>query len=262
MVRIRVNTEDLKIKAKDFESAAEAFNRAGDEIASVAMSMPSYDGQLSGPARKVGYDIQSQARDLRSNLTDDAASLQRTAKAFEEVDNRAIEEFLQNQSSVLSAVLSTPTHPPRKGNAYLGYQDDGGDTVILCIYGKCRKVNRKGHEKEIEDFEQAVINYYNDVENMLEHAENLIAKGFGVIVASVTAGAPTAGWGALLADIAGYFLLKAELDALNADKELVEGDINDATFAWNKIFGENLETDDKQSPIDIWTRNSQDIYEP
>jgi uncharacterized protein YukE len=41
MVRIRVNTEELKSKAKDFESAADAFGRAGDEIAALAMTMPS-----------------------------------------------------------------------------------------------------------------------------------------------------------------------------------------------------------------------------
>jgi uncharacterized protein YukE len=32
MARIRVNTDDLKSKAKDFDSAADAFNQAGDDI--------------------------------------------------------------------------------------------------------------------------------------------------------------------------------------------------------------------------------------
>jgi hypothetical protein len=67
MARIRVDTEDLKAKAKDFESAAEAFARAGDDIAAAAMAMPSYDGQLSGPAPKAGYEIQRQDNRRDSN---------------------------------------------------------------------------------------------------------------------------------------------------------------------------------------------------
>jgi uncharacterized protein YukE len=79
MTRIRVNTEDLKAKAKDFESAADAFSRAGDDIAAAAAAMPSYDGQLSGPARKAGAEIQSQARDMKTTLTNDAIAAKRRA---------------------------------------------------------------------------------------------------------------------------------------------------------------------------------------
>jgi hypothetical protein len=79
MVRIRVDTEDLKRGAKDFESASDAFNKAGDDILSTAMSLPSYEGQLSGPARKAGYDIQSQSRDIKASLSSDAESLKTTA---------------------------------------------------------------------------------------------------------------------------------------------------------------------------------------
>jgi hypothetical protein len=95
MTRIRVNTEDLKNKAKDFESAADAFNRAGDEIAA-AMSMPSYDGQLSGPARKAGYEIQSQAREMKTALSANAESLKKAAQAFEEVDNQTADILGEN----------------------------------------------------------------------------------------------------------------------------------------------------------------------
>jgi uncharacterized protein YukE len=37
MTRIRVETEELKAKAKDFESAADSIKRAGDEILAAAM---------------------------------------------------------------------------------------------------------------------------------------------------------------------------------------------------------------------------------
>jgi len=102
MTRIRVNTEDLKNKAKDFDSAAEAFTRAGDDILAAAMAMPSYDGQLSGPARKAGYEIQKQARELSTALAGDAESLRKSAQAFEEVDNEVIGLLEQNQSMLCS----------------------------------------------------------------------------------------------------------------------------------------------------------------
>jgi hypothetical protein len=105
MARIRVNTDDLKTKAKDFDSAAEAFNRAGDDILAAAMAMPSYDGQLTTPARKAGYAIQTQARALGAALAGDAESLRKAAQDFENVDNQAIDSFTQNQEALLSDSL-------------------------------------------------------------------------------------------------------------------------------------------------------------
>jgi len=106
MARIRVNTEDLKNKAKDFDSAAEAFKRAGDDILAAAMAMPSYDGQLSGPARKMGYEFQKQARELSTALTGDADSLRKTAQSFEEVDNQTVEIIGENTALLASAPLA------------------------------------------------------------------------------------------------------------------------------------------------------------
>jgi type VII secretion effector (TIGR04197 family) len=119
MARIRVNTEDLRTKAKDFESAADAFSRAGDDIAAAAAAMPSYDGQLSGPARKAGYEIQSQARDMKAALSNDAQSLQKTAQAFEEVDNQTQREFLSAQIDIKDAPFSMAST-----NAGFGHPDD------------------------------------------------------------------------------------------------------------------------------------------
>jgi uncharacterized protein YukE len=100
MGRIRVNTDDLKTKAKDFDSAADAFNKAGDDILSVAISLPSYEGQLSGPARAAGYEIQSQSRDIKAILSGDAQSLQKTAQAFEAVDSQTVNQFGASQSEL------------------------------------------------------------------------------------------------------------------------------------------------------------------
>jgi uncharacterized protein YukE len=109
MARIRVNTEDLKNKAKDFDSAAEALKRAGDDILAAAMAMPSYDGQLSGPARKAGYEIQKQTRELSTALAGDAESLRKTAQAFGAVDNQTIELLDNNLASIK---MSTPLYSP------------------------------------------------------------------------------------------------------------------------------------------------------
>jgi hypothetical protein len=58
MTRTRVNTEDLKAQAKIFESSADAFRKAGEDILAVTLALLSYDGQLSGPARMAGYETQ------------------------------------------------------------------------------------------------------------------------------------------------------------------------------------------------------------
>jgi uncharacterized protein YukE len=103
MARIRVNTEDLKSKAKDFESAADAFNKAGDDILAAAMAMPSYDGQLSGPARKAGYELQAGCRDIKTRLSPNAESLRKTAQAFEEVDSQTQTGLLSAQNDIADA---------------------------------------------------------------------------------------------------------------------------------------------------------------
>jgi uncharacterized protein YukE len=141
MTRIRVNTDVLKTKAKDFETAADAFNRAGDDIAAAAAAMPSYDGQLSGPARLAGYEIQRQARDMKAALSSDAQSLQKAAQDFENVENQAENVFNQNQEILLAADASLDL-PAKGGDSYLGYQYLGGEPpiYILCMYGVCKKV--------------------------------------------------------------------------------------------------------------------------
>jgi hypothetical protein len=100
MTRIRVDTEELKRSAKEIASAADSIGKAGDEILSVAMSMPSYDGQLSGPARKAGYEIQSQHRDLDRCFRDDATYVVKAAEDFEGVDHRTVQDLDQSRKDI------------------------------------------------------------------------------------------------------------------------------------------------------------------
>ncbi len=100
MERIKVDTDLLKEKSKVFETSASVYAQSGKEILSFAASLPSYDGQLSGPARASALEINRQCQELHDCLLSDAQSLAKTAQAFEDVDNRAIDAFGASQASL------------------------------------------------------------------------------------------------------------------------------------------------------------------
>jgi hypothetical protein len=86
MARIRVDTNQLRSQAGSFESLAESIGHLGSDLYRLASSMPSYDGQLSGPARAAGLELQRQTQSHQRQFSDLHASLLRTAQAFEKVD--------------------------------------------------------------------------------------------------------------------------------------------------------------------------------
>jgi hypothetical protein len=51
MERIKVDTTILKEKSKVFKTSAGVYAQCGSEILNLVAGLPSYDGQLSGPAR-------------------------------------------------------------------------------------------------------------------------------------------------------------------------------------------------------------------
>jgi uncharacterized protein YukE len=146
MKRIRVDTDELKSKADVYEAAADILARAGDEVLAVALSMPSYEGRLSGPARAVGYEIQHQCRDAGGCLQRDAQALQTAARAFEEADRQSVETFAHFQS-ILSIqnpdapVLDSPGLSTRGGNEEFGYTYLSRDYVVIWCHGKYMRVN-------------------------------------------------------------------------------------------------------------------------
>ncbi len=190
MTRIRVNTEDLRNKAKDFDSAAEAWKLAGDDILAAAMAMPSYDGQLSGPARKAGYEIQTQARELSTALAGNAESLRKTAQAFEEVDNTAIAGISDSITSLGGSILlakysgipsTVCTFTADSGgiSGFIGWEDNGS-TFIVFLPGRTMVLDKsKLTDEQIEDFQEAVEDYYD--------ALMALAIALGMDVASVAA---------------------------------------------------------------------------
>ncbi len=143
MTRVRVNTDDLIAKAKDFDTAADSYYKAGDEILAIAMSMPSYEGQLSNPARAAGYEIQGQTRDLNTSLSGIAQSLRKTAQAYADVDNATIEALNDSSASVKKSLLASgdgddiilkyQEDGPLVGTKdTIGYQQDGWILTIWC----------------------------------------------------------------------------------------------------------------------------------
>jgi uncharacterized protein YukE len=274
MARIRVNTEDLKNKAKDFDSAAEAFNRAGDDILAAAMAMPSYDGQLSGPARKAGYEIQSQARELKAALSNNADSLRKAAQAFEEVDNRTVESLSQNQEMLLAA--GSPGGPPypydfqtynSEGTSCLGYNVDpvNAQTVIICKDGVCKKVlNDEAHKDAVDRYKAAVLAYKAAKEDMDYHARNIENDAValaGVVGSGMVAGtmfaAPTFGLAALGAAITMTAAMIKIVEDQNWNQEQywlayeeLEKAADRAAVAWNELVPGENQTGDSATTTD------------
>jgi hypothetical protein len=285
MTRIRVNTDDLKNKAKDFESAAEAFARAGDDIAAAAMAMPSYDGQLSGPARKAGYEIQSQAREMKTALTNDALYLQKAAQDFERVNDQAVDALNQNQEMLMAAgSLDGGFNPARSsGTSYLGYNYDPSnpDVIILCLYGVCKKVIITDENRAaINDFILQVdggtytnpetgikveIQGYYDAKTKYDAAEitaigastGLIALGIVACLTVVAAPAAVAAVTSVAAANAAavYVQQQAQADMTRAT--------TNAADDWNKIIvGENQVGDPSYNITDQGPGANKPVYEP
>jgi len=112
MERIRVNTEELRQYSKVFESSADVFAEAGKDILYVAAGLPSYDGQLSAPARAAALEINRQCQDIRDCYKNDAQSLAKTAQLFEDVDNQTINIMSESQLAIAQTPLRSGGKPP------------------------------------------------------------------------------------------------------------------------------------------------------
>lgn len=215
MTRIRINTEDLKTKARDFESAADAFTRAGDEIAAAAMAMPSYDGQLSGPARRAGYEIQSQTKEVSVGLSADAQSLQKTAQAFETVDNEAIETLNGYQGALVghnsaAGFLYFPTAKANGGNEVIGYQFISDDYVVIWNNGEYMRIHlavpplSSADYMKTMDFIGSIDSFDADKEAMRDDVIKVWDLGGGGLISMIVAAVKTGGIGAFAVGIAAF----------------------------------------------------------
>jgi len=246
MARIRVDTEDLKTRAKDFESAADSFNKAGDDILTVAMAMPSYEGQLSGPARAVAYEIQSQSRDIKASLAGDSESLKNVAQSFEAVDKQAIDVFSQNQDSLLAAISPWVFDPIySKGTSYLGYNWDPNhpDVMIFCLYGVCRMLIVTDPNKEIFKNFRDDVDDYNKVLKACYDAWRASLEYSTAIAVAIGTTAITEGAGGLVLLSLIYTIPK--YDQANKDyytnAQLMVDDTHKVANDWNLLTGDNLD---------------------
>lgn len=119
MPRIRVDSIQLRIEAGFFDSQRFLIGKAGCDVENVTPSMPSYDGQLSGPARTAGMEMRSRTSALSVMVDDHAQRLKSLADFFEAADNTQVDVFQQiltwlgvqiaaAQSLFLLPALNTP----------------------------------------------------------------------------------------------------------------------------------------------------------
>jgi hypothetical protein len=179
--RIRVDTDELKNQAIDFETSAGVFARAGKEILTFAAGLPSYDGQLSAPARAAALEINRQCQNLHSSYGSGAESLAKTAQAFEEVDKQTIDMLTDQQTDILiynKEILSTqgPSTPVKAGGRkdVISYEDYG-DYVIFWKNSKSIAIyktdqNRaliQQYEKDVDEFCSLCADIFRIIQDMV-----------------------------------------------------------------------------------------------
>jgi hypothetical protein len=281
MARIRVDTEELKNKAEDFAAAADSVGRAGDEILAVALALPSYEGQLSGPARAAGYEIQRRARDMQAALAGDADLLDRSAADFAAVDHRTVAGLSKNQEMLLAAGLPDGASYSG-GTSYLGYKYVEGDppAYILCMYGVCRKVIVTDSNKDaIQEFirqidggtytdpktgiQIKVTGYYEAKKEFDKATWTAIGADVAIILGGIAI-ATGVGTGVGIGGVAGGIILDRSQQATidQAEADMAEA-TNNAAAAWNEIFpGSNQEGDPDYSITDPGPGAGKPVYDP
>ncbi len=264
---LRVNTETLRAYAPKYKATADVFGRDGpailDYIISLLAAMPDYDGRLQQQARADAEEINNWCKDYSLRLGKNADSLLKTAKAFEDVDNQTVIAFAQNEVPRRYQNVDNGDYGLEGidiGTSYLGYRDDGiSDTVILCMYGVCKKIVRKGNEKAIEEFEHKVDDYYAAKISRDDIHDNMILAYGGAVVAVLATAAETAGIGAIIVLGVAVFAYYAEWKNLMEEETKMTDATYGAAYYWDILTGDNLSGDDQQ---DVGSHNGEygDIY--
>jgi uncharacterized protein YukE len=233
MDRIRVDTEELRKSAKDIAASADAIGKAGDEILAVAASLPSYEGQLSGPARKAGYEIQSQLRDLKTALAADSDSLLKTAQAFETVDAATVQNLGENTALLSSGGQDGGLTPIRQGGSptflgfdFLAYQDYGyfvefwrnGETIIIPVTDENRELIKK-YEDYLDEYFKKTAEFFN-IFNFLDQQYGNTVKLLAVLGLLVGLGILTGKVFTAVLEVFGLSLLAEKLIKETAEQAL------------------------------------------
>ena len=201
MERIRVDTDKLKAHSKQFESSADIFAQVGRDILSFVAGLPSYDGQLSTPARAAALEINRRCQEASGWHSSDAESLARTAQAFEEVDNQTTKMLEDNLSVINDAPLgfrsggkgqyslSPDIVVPQEGKkGIIAYEEDE-DTVTLWVDGKQLIINKNDPrylqwKTRIDDFRKAEQEFYAAAIEMITTLQELVNRA-GLLLAAL-----------------------------------------------------------------------------
>jgi uncharacterized protein YukE len=208
MERIKVDTTVLREKSKVFETSAGVYAQAGSELLSLVASLPSYDGQLSGPARASALEINRQCQELHDCLLSDAQSLIRTAQAFEEVDGQTITTLAENQTALSSQMpyykaLYAPAEKDHGGNDVIGYQYISDDYVVIWFKGHYMRIHlavpplSSADYIKVMKFIDFINNFDTDKKDMGEDVIKVWEAGGAGLILMLVAGLPTAGVGAI-----------------------------------------------------------------
>jgi uncharacterized protein YukE len=201
MERILVDTDKLKAHSKQFESSAAVFSQVGKDILSFAAGLPSYDGQLSTPARVAALEIHCQCRDVSGYYSSDAQSLAKTAQAFEAVDNQTAKLFgdhlsiinfsqlrFRSGGKVLNSLSPDIVVPQEGKKGILAYEEDE-NAVTLWVDGKQLIINKNDPryldwKTRIDDFRKAEQDFYIAAIEMLSTLHELINRA-GLMLAAL-----------------------------------------------------------------------------
>jgi hypothetical protein len=236
--RIRVDTDELKTKSKALETSAGVFAQAGKDILAYAASLPSYDGQLSTPARAAALEINRQCQDVHSSYMSDSQSLARTAQAFADVDNQTVDVFGENTALLSESPLyggpGGEVAPNKRGGNYnfLGYEDYG-DYVILWKNGEPHTIIVTDENRAmVEKYEKDVDDYCKNLADFLATLRDLMLQGMGIAQIALLICVLVA-LGFISMEIVGFLILSLGISA-----ELLGSAMDNAKDLVAHFFGE------------------------
>jgi len=93
--RILVDTEDLRKKARRLKELSGIFRDMGDRMNRVCLGVPSYGGQLSGPANGAATQILYETGVMRDVFQWHGDFLENAAAQFEQTDQERVEAFIK-----------------------------------------------------------------------------------------------------------------------------------------------------------------------
>lgn len=135
--QILVETDDLKKKAARLMELSIIFKEIGERISKDCLNVPSYDGQLSGPAKGAANQVVFETNVLRDAFSVRSTYMNDIAIEFENIDNDTIQLFMDRVWIVIRFIQNALTGiPPFEGDMTNGYKkflafEENGDLITI-----------------------------------------------------------------------------------------------------------------------------------